>query len=323
MLEVFSFTDRAGSLPVYRYSVVRATCLLLFLAFAGACKTTSDAAVVATQLASTATALSNYYTALHTEIIDTDQLNSLEQGVVGVPYDQQTRALILDSADEIQKRIELANNLAILATSLTQLATSTGAADASTAAGNIASTAASIKPLTSTLSAPVQAGITTAAQLIVTAIQERKIRAAARGIAALLDHYNKFFNAEEPAYQTLNDQYVGIAGTLSGWFVKNGQTDPEAYSSAMAKVALAPYGLTAKIDAATEAKIAATAQMFIDQKSADLKAVQVKAGKAMEDALADIAMRAGDVAANKPLPAGLAPPSLDAVNQWAATLAAK
>lgn len=319
----FSSAHRVRLLTDDRRRAVRAAYLLLFLAFAGACKTTRGAASVATQLASTATALTNYYTALHTELIDTDQLNNLEQGVLGVPYDSQSRALILDSADEIQKRIDLANNLSIVANSLTQLASSTGAADASAAAGKIASEAASITPLTPISSAPVQAGITAAAQLIVTAIQERKIRQAAHGIEDLLDNYHKLFTAEEPVYQSINGQYVGVAGTLSGWFVKNGQTDRDAYSSLMAKKALAPYGLKAKIDEATEGKIAETAQMFIAQKAAALKAAQIRAGKAMENALADITVQVGDVAANKPLPTGLAPPSLDAVNQWAASLVAQ
>jgi hypothetical protein len=310
-------------MTAHRRNAVRAASLLLCLGFVSACNTSSDAKAVATQLAATATALSNYYTALHTESVNTDQLNDLNLGVLGVPYDLQQRAGFMDQAAEIQKRIDLANNISTLATSLTQLTTSNGAADASTAAGKLGSAVASIKPLTSIVTTPVQAGMTAATQGIVTAIQNRKTREAASQIATFLDNFNKLFVAEEPVYKTINDQYVDLSGILSSWFVRNGQTDPAAYSSALAKTALAPYSLTAKIDPATQTKIAATTQMFIDQKKADLKASQIAAGNAMEDALADIAARAADVAANKPLPSGLTPPSLNIVNQWAATLTAK
>ena len=323
MLERFLPARRSGPLTAHYRNAVRAASLLLCLGLASACNTASDAKTVATQLAATATALSSYYTALHTEIVNTDQLNNLEQGVVGLPYDAQTRASIMDTAAEIQKRVDLANSISTLAASLTQLTTSTGAADASTAAGKLASAVASIKPLAPILTAPVQAGMTAAIQGIATAIQQHKIREAARHIAEFLDNFNKLFAAEEPACQTINDQYVDLSGTLSGWFVANGQTDPAAYSSAMAKMVLAPYGLTAKVDAATQARIAATLKLFIEHKSIDLKAAHTAAGKAMEDALADVEVRTADVAANKPLPAGLTPPSLDTVNQWAATLAAK
>jgi hypothetical protein len=323
MLELFSSARRAGSLTAHRGKAVRAVSLLLCLGFASACHTASDAKSVATQLAATATALSNFYTALHTVSVNTDQLNDLNEGILGVPYDAQQRAIFMDQAAEIQKRADLANNISTLAASLTQLTTSTGAADASTAAGKLGSAVASIKPLTPGVTAPVQAGMTAAALGIATAIQNHKTRQAAGQIAAFLDNFNKLFAAEESVYKTINDQYVDLSGLLSGWLVRNGQTDPVAYSAALAKMALAPYGLTAKIDAPTQAKIAATAQMFIDQKSADLKASQFAAGKAMENALADIAVRAAGVAANKPLLAGLTPPSLNIVNQWAATLTAK
>ncbi|MDR3751286.1 MAG: hypothetical protein P4K94_07335 [Terracidiphilus sp.] len=316
-------TGRSGSLSAQRRNAVRSASLLLCLAFASACNTTSDAKAVATQLSDTATALTSYYTALHTEIVNTDQLNNLEQGINGLPYDTQTRAKIMDTAAEIQKRADIANNISTLAASLTQLTTSTGATDASTAAGKLASAAASIKPLAPFLTAPVQAGMTAAAQEIAAAIQQRKIREAARQVSVFLDNFNKLFAAEEPACETINDQYVDLAATLSGWFVANGQTDPAAYSGALSKMALTPYGLTAKVDAPTVAKIAATAQMFINQKSTDMKAAHTAAGKAMEDALADIAVRAADVAANKPLPAGIPPPTLTTINQWTATIAAK
>ena len=42
---------------------------------------------------------------MHTEVVNTDQLNDLEQGVTGLPYDAQVRASIMDTAVEIQKRV--------------------------------------------------------------------------------------------------------------------------------------------------------------------------------------------------------------------------
>jgi hypothetical protein len=312
-----------GFRAAHARSAIRAASVLIWLAFAVACNSTSDAKAVATQLAATATALSNYYTALHTEIVNTDQLNDLEQGVIGLPYDGQLRASIMDTAAEIQKREDMANDISTLAASLTQLTTSTGAADASTAAGKLASSAASIKPLAQMLPPSVTAGLAPAAQEIATAILNNKVREAAQHIATFLENFQKLFAAEEPACKTINDQYLGISSTLSVWFVTNGQTDPAGYSSSLAKMALTPYGLTAKIDAGTQARIAATEQMFIGQKSGDLIAAHTTAGKAMEDALADIAARAADVAAAKPLPGGIASPSLTTVNKWAATINAK
>ena len=323
MPEAVSLGRRLGSPAARARCAIRAASLLIWLGFAVACNSTSDAKAIASQLAATATALSNYYTALHTEVVNTDQLNDLEQGVTGLPYDAQVRASIMDTAVEIQKRADMANDISTLAASLTQLTTSTGAADASTAAGKLASSAASIKPLAQMLPASVTAGLAPAAQEIATAIQNHKIREAAQHIAAFLDNFIKLYAAEESACKTINDQYVGISGTLSLWFVANGQTDPAGYSSALAKLALAPYGLTAKIDAATQTKIATTQQLFIGQKSGDLIAAHTAASKAMEDALADIAARAADVAAAKPLPGGIASPSLTTVNNWAATINAK
>jgi len=250
-------------------------------------------------------------------------LNTLEQGLSGVPYDAATRASILDTAAEIQKRADLANEISTLAATLTTLAGSTGAADASTAAGKVAAAAASIKPLSATLTSPVQAGIAAAAQEIAGAVLAHKMREAAAKLASLLDNLNKLYTAEEDVCTSVNTQYVSVSGDLSGALVAGGQTDAAAYTATMAKLALAPYGLTAKIDAATQARIAATAPLILQQKRADLKASQLVAGKAMEDALTDIAARAADLAAGKPLPGGVPTPSLTTVNQWAATLATK
>lgn len=314
---------RAGVLPVRARSAVRAAALLLTLTFASACHTEDDAKAVSTQLTATATALSGYYTAIQTEIVDTDQLNTLEAEIGGAAYDSAARAAVLDNAAELQKRIDLANQIATVGASLNSLAGSTGAADASTAASKLLSATAAIGPLSGPLSAPVQAGLAGSAQDIVAAIQGRKIRSAASHLADFLHKLDAQFTAEEPAYESITQQYVDLSSELADWFVDKGQTDPAAFASALTKVALAPYGLTAKLDAATQAKLAASAKDFVKLKVGDLKTAQASAGKAMEDALADIAMRTDDLAANKPLPAGLNAPWLTTVNQWAATLASK
>jgi hypothetical protein len=160
---------------------LRATFILILfcLTVTSGCKISDDVAAAGTQLTSTASTLTSYYSALDTLLSDTDQLYQV-QAVVNplAPYDAQTKSYVADIAAEIAKREKLAVALTTLAQEFAKLGGSAAATDASTAAGNLESAVAALNISSVTMSASNVNVMKDAVDLIVKTIQEHKEREA-------------------------------------------------------------------------------------------------------------------------------------------------
>src|SRR5947209_4431474 len=104
--------------------------LLLSAFFISGCKTSEDAQAASAQLTATAQALSEYYAALDTMLVETDQLYAVKAILIpAAVYDQAAKDLLAESRTEIAKREQLADALTTVAASFGSLTGSTAAAD--------------------------------------------------------------------------------------------------------------------------------------------------------------------------------------------------
>lgn len=288
--------------------------ILLCLSLASGCKTSDDAAAAATQLTSTASTLTSYYSALETLNTETDQLYQLQAAINPLaPYDTQTKAYVTDTEAEIEKREKLAAALTTLAQEFAKLSGSTAAADASTAAGNLEAAVAGLNVPGASMSATNVNLMQDAVQLIVKTIQEHKEREAAAAIDKFTAGLDTWFQSEEPLYNTIGSNYAIVTKSLAQALISQGQVDPSAYLNTV----FSPYGLTPQItDPALKSKVQAILAAQVDQKSAALASAQQSASTNMEKSLAEMASRIHMVATEKPMAFRTAPVTLTEVQSW-------
>jgi hypothetical protein len=107
------------------HSTLSAPILVVAVICLGACKTSNDATVLATQLFTTSKALSGYYAALDKELEATDQLNILGEGLNGTAYDQNAQGQIHDAMTAVNERQAMADTLGQVAEAFGKLTGST------------------------------------------------------------------------------------------------------------------------------------------------------------------------------------------------------
>jgi len=310
MVRALSQFVRGAAIP--RRRAIVSGVALGCICFANGC-TLEDAIAASTQLTATASALTNYYSALDTILVETGQLNALQEVMYGIPYDARTKGLIADTKAEIEKREALAKDLANLAQSFAKLTGSTSPADASASASNLQTEVASLKLAKIKMSDDEQNGMNTAVMLVVAAIQEHKEREAARGIGQFTGALHDFFVKEEPAYESINKDYVAVSSSLAKSMLQNGQTDP----SGSFKIALDPYGLTPQVsDPKLRSGIEKLAEQEVDEKANSLNDAEIRAGADMDKCLKEMADRIGLVADEKPMKFRLAPITVANVEKW-------
>jgi hypothetical protein len=294
---------RATSIPI-----------LFCLTLTSGCKTSDDAAAAGTQLTSTASTLTSYYSALDTLLSDIDQLYQIQAVVNSLaPYDAQTKSYVADTSAEIAKREKLAAALTTLAEEFAKLSGSTAATDASTAAGDLESAVAALKISNVSMSASNVNVMKEAVDLIVKAIQEHKERQAAAAIDKFTSALDNWFQSEEPLYNTIGSNYANVTQSLAKALVDRGQVDPSPYLNAV----LAPYGLTPQLtDPTLRSKVQAVLTAQIQQKSAALAMAQQTASTNMEKALSEMASRIHQVATDKPMTVRMVPITLAEVQNW-------
>jgi hypothetical protein len=293
---------------------IAASIILPCLFLAGGCKTSDDAAAAATQLTATAKSLTDYYSALDTILAETDQLNAVQVVLYEIPYDAPTKAMIADTRAEIQKRAALAKDLTGLAQSFAKLTGSTASTDASASAAKLETEVESLKLTKTKMSSDEQNVMKAAIGLVVTAIQERKEREAARGISQFATALDGFFAKEAPDYESIGKDYASISSSLAKSLLQNRQTDPSGFF----KVALDPYGLVPEVtDAKLRDKLEKLAEEQVDQKAQALQDSQKSATDDMEKSLKQMSDRIKLVADDKPMEVRIAPITLANVEKWA------
>jgi hypothetical protein len=122
------------SLRIFVRSRIVLLATLACMVFLASCKTTSEAATAARQLASISSDLVSYYKDLSTQIDQTIVLQEIQQAVLGVPDDDDSYHALLDVKKEIGKRAAVAQALSNLAAAYGTLAGSKASSDASAAA---------------------------------------------------------------------------------------------------------------------------------------------------------------------------------------------
>jgi hypothetical protein len=293
---------------------IAATAVVFCLMFAGGCKTSDDAAAAAAQLATTASALTNYYAALHTLLADTDELYQIAAAIDPMePYDTQTQAYVTDTAEEIQKREKLAAALTALAEEFGKLSGSTAATDASASAENLGTSLAALnipKVAVSDTDVTLMKG---AMELIVKAVQEHKEREAAEAIDKFSSALDAWFRDEEPFCNTIGKNYANVTSALAKKLIRLGQVDPSPFLNAV----FAPYGLTPQLsDPTLRSKVQTVLAAQVDTRASALAAAQEKATEDMEKSLIEMASRIHLVATEKPMAIRTAPVTLNDVQKW-------
>jgi hypothetical protein len=279
------------------------------------CKTSADAAAAATQMATTAKSLCDYYTALKTILDNTDQLYLLNAQLYAKPYPAENRRQVKDTEPELEKRAELASDFSTLSAEFGKLTGSTAPADVATSASKLegeVDTLASIKA-----SSVEQAALKTAFQLLTTAIKEHKEREAAKAMDDATRGLSDLFAKETDVWNSTEVVYSSIGSTLAGNLVDGNATD----NSALLKVALDPFGLspvTASAD--LNAQLAPLAKQQIATKKADMDSAYEKATDAMTKSLQEMSQRIHTVAEDKPMAYRSAPLSVSTVEAWASQI---
>jgi hypothetical protein len=293
---------------------IATTAIVFFLLFANGCRTSDDAAAAATQLATTASALTNYYAALNTLLADTDQLYQIAAAIDPMePYDAQTQAYVTDTEAEIQKREKLAAALTALAEEYAKLSGSTAATDASTAAGNLGSAIAAVNIPRVTVSDTDVALMSSATELIIKAIQEHKEREAAVAIDKFSTAFDVWFKAEEPFCNTIGKNYANVTSALAKQLIRLGQVDPSPFLDTV----FDPYGLTPQLsDPTLKSKVQTVLAAQVDTRTTALAAAQEKATEDMEKSLTEMTSRIHLVATEKPMAIRTAPVTLNDVQKW-------
>lgn len=284
---------------------------------AGGCKTTKDATAAAAQMATTAKALGDYYTAIDASMVETDHLLELQQAIDGLTYSDEARKQIAVGRDEIGKRAAMAKSLTEVAQSFSALASSTSASDASTAAGKLETQVESLQPLESekdTLTTGQKSALKDAVHGVMLAIQAHKEREAANNLDGVADHLAKLFAAEEPYCASREKFYLVLASSEAKRLKKKGMID----ASQLLKPALDPFGLApAAVSGELKDNLELVAEKQIESKAAELEKSHQKAAEAMQTSLDEMARRIHRVATDQPLGVQMPPLTVALVEQWA------
>ena len=240
------------------------------------CRTSDDATAAATQMATTAKSLCDYYTALRTILDNTDQLYLLNAQLYAKPYPEENRQQLKETEAELEKRAELASDFSSLSGSFGKLTGSTAPADVGTSALKLEG---EVETLASVQTSSVeQSALKAALEALTTAIKEHKEREAAKAMDDAAKGLSDLFAKETGAWNSTEIQYSSIGSTLAGSLVDGNATD----NTALLKVALDPFGLSPSIaSAAMNAQLAPLARQQIATKKADMDSAYLKATDAM------------------------------------------
>jgi len=289
-----------------------AVALICGLALIAGCKTQDDAASAATQMSATAKSLSDYYAALGVILSNTDKIYAINARLYSKPYSDESRKQLKTTQDELARRVQLAADLSTLAGNFAKLTGSEAPADVAASCNKLETEVDGLASRTA--STGEQNMIKSALQLLVTAIQERKERDAARAMDSLASGLSNLFDKEAPAWNSVDEVYSGLAANLANSLVDQNAVD----NTALLKAALEPFGLTpAPASVEVNAKLAPVAKQQIADRQAALEASYTNATDAMSKSLKEMSERIHLVAEDKPMAFRAPPVTVSTVEQWA------
>jgi hypothetical protein len=296
----------------YRLGVRSA--LLLSAILLLSCKTSDDAIAAAKQVATTSADLAGYYSALSQIAASDIALSELQTSLQGVPFADADRAMLSDTASELQKRADIATALQGVSTAFSSLTGSTAPTDVSNAASKLASELTTLKPVQLPSASPVSlpSAIGDAAKLIVSMVQQHQERKIAPSLDATLKSLNVLFSNERDLYDSLNKTYLNLAGALAKECIDKNFVDD---TSVLAPV-LQPFSLTARASSATDASLRDAAKTRVDAVLTTMVSAHSKASTAMLQAITEMNTRVHQLATEQRMPSRGAPVTLTTVESW-------
>ena len=287
--------------------------VVLFSSLVVSCKTSDDALAAAKQMTATSKDLGDYYGALSKVVDDSIKLNEIQAALLSVPFNDQDRAQLSTTMQEIQKRADMARALQGVTFAFSQLSGSKAPSDVSDAASKLGQEMVSLKALPS--GSPVPDAMGKAASLVVRLVQEHKEKEAAKALDATFSALAEFYAKERPAYDSLDKSYVTLAKSLANELVDRGMID----RNGLLAPALTPFGLSAQVlPSIRSQEFKGLAKLQIKQQASAQISAQQEASAGMEQALQDMSKRIHQLATENSLSLRGAPLSLSDVEKWIA-----
>jgi hypothetical protein len=196
------------------------------MVFLASCKTISEAAAAAKQLASTSSDLSSCYKDLSTQIDETIVLQEIQQAVFGVPYDDDSYHVLLDVKKEIGKRAAVAQALSNLAAAYGTLAGLKAPSDASAAATKLGDGLQAAGALNKT--SPVPAEMSQAATTVLEFARTLELRKGAKAIQQSVAAVRQVYDRETSDYESISKQRITLGASIAKKLVDKDQVDLES-----------------------------------------------------------------------------------------------
>lgn len=268
-------------------------------------------------MTATASALSDYYTAVNGAVTDTVSLYELDGALSGIPYGEDDRKLQQATQAELQKRVELAATLIQVASSMATLTGSKAASDVQTSATALGNELIAVNALPG--GSPIPDAIGKAGNLLLQVVQQHQEKKAALAIDATLKALAELFEKEKPTYDSILRMHDQEASLVAKDLINANAVDP----SPMLTPALKPYALAALPPAPKlqrDLKNLALARLQTATSAATKK--EEAASAAMLASLVEMSSRVHLLATEKPMPLRGNPFSLKLVEDWAQSWAA-
>jgi len=277
-----------------------------------ACKVTDDAIAASQQMTSTANALNDYYSALDAGVTDTISLYELDAAISGIPFGSDDRKLSESMRDELEKRKELADALARLASAMSTLSNSKTASDVQTSATQLGNELISVQALPG--GSPVPDAVGKAGNFLLQIVQQHEDKKAARAIDETLRVVGDLFEKEKPTYDSIARTHDREASQVAQDLLKKNAVDP----SPMLSPALRPFDLTALPPSTSmQTSLKTLALSRLQQATEEATKKDESASAAMLASLREMSSRVHLVATEKPMPLRGVPFSLKLVEDWA------
>lgn len=290
---------------------IAAFCSVLF-GLVTACKVSDDAIAASQQMTSTASALSDYYTTLDTEVTDTVALYELDSALSGIPYGEEDRKLQEATHEELQKRKEMAGSLAKLASSMAALSHSTAASDVQNSAVELGNELITIKALPG--GSPIPDAVGKAGHLLLQIVQQHEEKRAALAMDETLKAVGEVFGKEKPTYDSISRTHDREASQIAQDLINSNAVD----TSPLLASALKPFALTPLPPSPTLQKsLRALALARLQTATEGATQKEQAASTAMLEALQEMSSRIHQLATEKPMSIRGNPFSVKLVEKWA------
>jgi hypothetical protein len=144
-------------------------------------------------------------------------------------------------------------------------------------------------------------------------VQEHKERQMAQGMDATVDALKSLFTNEKEAYDSLNQTYVTLAGSLARECLRRNLVDP---ASGLAP-ALQPFSLSAQLSSASDTSgLNAIISDQLNETSSLLVSAHASASTSMLQGITEMGTRIHQLATEGKMPARGTPISLANVENW-------